>query len=223
MTHKIAIGTNTTGFKISDNTIQTRFAARAVVKAETQGWKLVGETETLLKDGIRARHIEIENNDGEKRHVLGYNIQATANQPFVLFVNNGGKAEWSRRGTNSIVIMPKALADDKFHMMFTITHVDEKGNRQVSTQCYDRRYMRLIAKQADVKITPENDRYLNPIDIVPSLAIVAMLLSGVKVSINTKRIKETRETFALFQRDEELALQGVSYQDRIKELAPVTS
>lgn len=214
---RIKINHNAKGFQLSDNTIQVRFAGRAAAKLEAEGWKLVGKAETLDADGIRARKITIENSKGEQRHILGYTIKAVENKPFVLFVNNDGKLQWSRRPSNSLVKMPAELADGELHQMFTVTYVGVDGKHEVSTQCYDRRYTRLIAKQGLAGINPDSDRYVNPIAIIPALAIVAMMLADVDLAIVTKHVAETRKDFGMFYHDEELRLQGVPYEDRMKE------
>ena len=220
MAAHIKINHNAGGFNLGDNRIQVRFAARATVKLEAEGWKLVGQAETLQLGNIRARKLTIENAKGEQRHILGYTIKAEQNKPFVLFVNNDGNLEWTRRPSNSMVKLPATLADGNMHQMFTITYVNPDGTHEVSTQCYDRRYTRLIAKQGEVGIGVTDPDYVNPISIIPALAIVAMMLAGVDMAIKTSRVAEVRADFTLFQRDEELRLQGVSYEDRMKELAP---
>ena len=193
----IPMSHNVTGFKLKDNPIQVKALAVAVAKIEHEGW-ILEEVRNIDFMGTSIRVATISSSVAKtKRHIAIYKVTAIGNKPFVLQLDEEDELSWTRRTkSNGVITLPASLADSAPHVMYSITYENEEGFREISTQCWHDKYNALVGKQTKLGLSRKNGTLMHPLDIIPSFALVAIILSGKKnVSVETNKRKETRAIY----------------------------
>lgn len=211
----IKIGHNAkNGYPIKDNPLQLRFVGRALAHLE-EGWQIESEKpetwEVNHKGNTTRVHVyTMTHPSGETRRISTYLLKAEIETPMWIWYGNRGPT-WGRNPNGHHYVLPPSFADGKTHRVFSTTvHApgEEYPTLSRSTVGYDRRNTAIgqgeYKQITELGLTRDDPQYINPIAIVPSYAIMAMLLTGTGIAIQTRersRVEETIETFYNAQRE----------------------
>jgi hypothetical protein len=213
------IGNGSKGFEIVANDV----SARAIGRSLPHLPHIVSVLRTTLTDstGKKFSAHEATYSDGTVRTAVWHTVKATANATYVLdfdaatntFVHgtddsvNQGRVVKSKR----LAAIDSAWADGQEHMAVSVfvQNVNEQtgrlGQKRLSRGSMPQQYKRFAKAQAEAGITPEDPRYVHPVEHWPK-DVYAALLFLLKEQQSAIALKHVKEPTAFFNIVEEYEL-----------------
>lgn len=225
---------NAKGFQVSSNPIQVRAVGRALAQLDSGEWALIQNAPKSLTSksgGLAVHHGAIQHAESnEVRRVLGYNVVANYNTPYIATLDADLNVEWAKFGNGRLPRVENSMADGKSHTFYSVVVqrpiIEDDVNTgaidapELSRSRYSREYGKLMYKQQAQGIYPGDENFLHPFDFVPKDMLLYVLLTGRSIAIQTGASKETRSIIDQFYASEwGVNVMGLEYEEVVQELA----
>ena len=169
-------------FCLKNTLIQKDELAKALNVIELGEFVLSSEIKTFEFGKTIGRKMSIYNyKEDYHLHILAYFHKFRINSPFLLMKQPGGVNFYKVPYTNRIPLVSSSHADNKEHLMFTITRQNENGYKLETDYLKFCSYVGIQSLEYGLF----KEQQMHSADVVPHMAIVALELAGADIGMKT--------------------------------------